>query len=68
MEEEVMNLQIRKFLKKVGINAQREIEKAIRDGLDNGTLKGNETLSAAMTLTVPELSVALKIDGDIALT
>lgn len=68
MEEEVMNLQIRKFLKKVGINAQREIEKAIRDGLDDGTLKGNETLSAAMTLTVPELSVALKIDGDIALT
>ncbi|MDH3689009.1 MAG: DUF6494 family protein [Gammaproteobacteria bacterium] len=67
MDEEVMNLQIRKFLKRVGITAQREIEKAVRDGLDSGILSGTETLSTRMTLTVPQLSMDINIDGDISL-
>lgn len=67
MDEEVMNLQIRKFLKRVGITAQREIEKAVRDGLDSGILSGTETLSTRMTLTVSQLSMNINIDGDISL-
>ena len=31
MNEEVLNIQVRKFLKKVGIQSQREIEQAVKD-------------------------------------
>lgn len=67
MDEEVLNLEIRKFLKKVGINSQREIETAVRAALDSGALRGDETLRASMRLKLPELDVELAIDGDIAL-
>jgi len=67
MDEEVLNIQIRKFLKKVGINSQREIEKAVREQLAAGTLEGSETLRATMILRVPDVGVDLSIDDDIAL-
>ena len=41
MDEEVLNTSLRRFLKKVGITAQREIEKAVREGIAGGKLKGN---------------------------
>ncbi len=40
MDEDVFNIQLRKFLKKVGIQSQREIEQAVRDGIASGALKG----------------------------
>ncbi len=40
MDEEVFNMQIRKFLKNVGVTSQREIETAVRAALADGTLKG----------------------------
>jgi len=67
MNEETFNLQLRKFLKKVGINSQREIERAVRDALDAGKLGGNEKLKAKMTLEIPELGVKMAMDDDIAL-
>jgi hypothetical protein len=67
MDEDVLNQQVRKFLKRTGINAQREIEGAVRDALAHGRLRGSETLSASMTLRVPELELETRIDGDIAL-
>ncbi len=67
MNEEVFNLQLRKFLKKVGINSQREIEKAVRAGLASGTLSGSEKLSVSVTLRLPELGVEQKIEDRIAL-
>ena len=42
MNEETLNATLRKFLKKVGITSQREIEMAVRDGVADGRLKGNE--------------------------
>jgi hypothetical protein len=67
MDEETFNLQIRKFLKKVGITSQREIEKAVRDALDNGNLKGDEKLDASMKLTIPKLGLSIDIADEIAL-
>lgn len=67
MNEDTLNMQIRKFLKKVGITSQREIEKGVADALEAGKLKGNERLPAVMTLEIPALGVKLKIDGEIAL-
>ena len=67
MNEETFNLQIRKFLKKVGVTSQREIEKAVRDAVAAGTLAGNEKIRASVTLKLPELGVELDIDDHIAL-
>jgi hypothetical protein len=67
MDEDVLNLQIRKFLKKVGITSQREIEKAVRDRVASGSLQGQEPLHATMRLTVPELGLDLTIDDEIRL-
>ena len=67
MNEETFNLQIRKFLKKVGVTSQREIEKAVRDAVASGVLSGNEKVRASVTLKLPDLGVELDIDDDIAL-
>ena len=67
MNEETFNLQIRKFLKKVGVTSQREIEKAVRDAVESGSLSGNEKLRASVTLKLPDLGVELDIDDHIAL-
>lgn len=67
MNEDTFNIQIRKFLKKVGITSQREIEKAVREAVDEGKLKGNEKLKARVVLKVPEAGVEVEIDDTIAL-
>ncbi|GIT09430.1 MAG: hypothetical protein CM1200mP30_30600 [Pseudomonadota bacterium] len=48
MNEEVLNIQVRKFLKKVGIQSQREIEQAVKDHIKKGSLSGAEKLDASM--------------------
>lgn len=67
MNEEVFNIELRKFLKKVGITSQREIEQAVRDALGSGRLKGNERLKADVTLKIAQLNLTVDIDGQIAL-
>jgi hypothetical protein len=67
MDEEVFNIQLRKFLKKVGIQSQREIEQAVRAGIDSGSLSGEEKLNASVLLRVPEVGVEITIEDDIAL-
>ena len=67
MDEEVFNIQLRKFLKKVGIQSQREIEQAVRTGVDSGSLSGDEKLKASLLLRVPEAGVEITIEDDIAL-
>jgi ribosomal protein L1 len=65
MDEEVFNMQLRKFLKNVGITSQREIESAVRAALEDGTLKGDETVKTKVTLSIESLGVSTDIDGDI---
>jgi DNA-binding GntR family transcriptional regulator len=67
MDEEVLNVSLRKFLKKVGITSQREIEQAIRAAIANGRLKGNETLPSKVALTVDGIGLAVEIEGAIEL-
>jgi len=68
MNEDTFNMDIRKFLKKVGINAQREIEHAVLRAVDERRLSGTEELKVSMTLDLPELSIHEKLDGKIHLT
>ncbi len=67
MNEDVFNTSLRGFLKKVGITSQREIEKAVRDAVANGSLKGNEKLPARMVLTIGGVSFNHEITGEIEL-
>jgi len=67
MHEETFNISIRKFLKIVGINSQREIEQAVRKALEEGRIQGDETFPASVTLTVAGLDLHFKIEGEIKL-
>ena len=67
MNEDVLNMSVRKFLKKVGVTSQREIEEAVRGALDNGRLKGTEVLPAKVTLTVGGIDLAVEIEGAVEL-
>ncbi|MDB5862760.1 MAG: hypothetical protein JWO70_566 [Betaproteobacteria bacterium] len=67
MNDEALNMSIRKFLKTVGVNSQLAIEKAVRKALEDGTLKGNETMPAQMTLTVGTLELNVKFEGELRL-
>jgi hypothetical protein len=67
MNEDMINMEIRKFLKKVGVTSQREIEKALQEAIDAGQLTGNEKLTATMTLEIKELGLAHTVVGEITL-
>jgi hypothetical protein len=67
MDDEALNMSIRKFLKTVGVNSQLAIEKAVQKAVAEGKLKGNEAFPAAMTLSVGKLSIDIKFDGEIKL-
>lgn len=67
MNEDALNTSIRKYLKEVGVTSQREIEKAIRSALENGSLKGNEKLPAKMVLTIGPIGLTHEVDGAIKL-
>ena len=67
MNEEVLNMQIRKFLKKVGIQSQREIEQAIRRSIENNSLTGIDKLEASVLLEVPEVGIKVSIESEIKL-
>ena len=67
MNEDKFNESLRKFLKRVGITSQREIEMAVRDALDAGRLKGDEKLSAKMVLTLGGVSLTHEVTDEIEL-
>ena len=67
MNEDVLNVSVRKFLKKVGITSQRDIEQAVRAAVSGGKLKGNEALPDKVVLTVGGINLSVEIEGAIEL-
>ena len=67
MDQEVFNLSIRKFLKMVGVNSQREIEQAVQQALAAAKLQGAASVAARVTLEIPSLGVRVPFDGEIRL-
>ncbi len=65
IDEDRLNVTIRKFLKAVGITSQREIEKAVRDAAESGSLPDSGKVKATMTLSIPALSLEHVIDHEI---
>ncbi len=67
MNEDTFNMSIRKFLKKVGITSQREIEHMVLKMIESGKLKGNEVLDAKVILEISGIGLKTGIDGKIEL-
>jgi hypothetical protein len=67
MNDDILNMSLRKFLKKVGVTSQREIENAVKEALESGQLKGDERLAAKVHLTIQAAGLDVEIDGDIEL-
>ena len=67
VNEETFNISIRKFLRMVGVNSQREIEQAVAKAIADGSIKGTESLSAKVTLEVAGLKLNVAFDGEIQL-
>ena len=68
MDPDVFNLELRMFLMRFGVTAQRELEAAVERARANGALRGTEVLPVRATLTIPGVLPELEIDGQIALT
>jgi hypothetical protein len=64
MNEDAFNMSVRKFLKKVGVTAQREIEQAVRDAEASGKLKGG-ALPAKATFTIGGVNLTFDVTGEV---
>jgi hypothetical protein len=67
MDEDRLNMEVRKFLKLVGVTSQREIEAAVREAVSTGKIKPDATLEAKVKLRLPGIGLQREIDGAIAL-
>jgi hypothetical protein len=65
MNEDVLNMEIRKFLKRVGVTSQREIESAVRDAASAGKLQGRKKVDVRMTLVIDSLGLKHEIADEI---
>ena len=63
MDQETFNLSIRKFLKMVGVNSQREIEQAVQ----KSAAQLGSGFAVKMTLEIPSLGLKVPFDGEIKL-
>lgn len=68
MDEDRFNMEVRKFLKAVGVTSQREIETHVRSALGSGRITPDAKLAAKMVLTVPEIGLTHEIHGTIELS
>ena len=67
MNEDIFNMSLRKFLKKVGVTSQRDIEHKVLEAIESGKLKGNEKLDAKVILKIGGIELDAEIDGKIEL-
>ena len=65
MNEDNLNMEIRKFLKKVGINSQRIIENEIYDANKSGKISLGEEIELEMTLIIKNLNSSNTISDKI---
>jgi len=65
MNEDNINMEIRKFLKKVGITSQRLIENQINMANKRGTIKIGDEIELEMTLSIKNFNSTNSISGKI---
>ncbi|HKH19174.1 MAG TPA: DUF6494 family protein [Solirubrobacteraceae bacterium] len=67
MDDEALNMSVRKFLKRLGVTSQREIESAVREQVESGALRGDEVLDVEARVTVRGLPQETVVTGTISL-
>ena len=65
MNEEHLNLEIRKFLKKVGITSQKVIENYITKSVGEGNLKTSDEVAIEMKMTIKDQNIEHTISDKI---
>ncbi len=68
MNEDTFNIEVRKFLKQVGVTSHREIESAVRRAVEAGRLKGGEKLKATARVQIEGIGLDHRVEGEIALS
>ena len=68
MNEDAFNIEVRKFLKQVGVTSQREIESAVRRAVESGRLKRGEKLKATARVQIESIGLDHRVEGEIALS
>ena len=66
MDEDLFNMELRKFLKTVGVTSQREIEQAVRGGLESGAIQSGDKVKVKAVISIEGLDVEHEIDGTIS--
>jgi hypothetical protein len=67
VDEQVLNMSVRTFLKEVGVTSQREIEKAVRDAVARGSVTKDAALAARVEVSIPEVGLTHLVRGEIRL-
>tara|TARA_Y100001970_G_C13832350_1_gene650352 strand:- start:449 stop:658 length:210 start_codon:yes stop_codon:yes gene_type:complete len=67
MDKDALNIQVRKILKKVGIQSQREIENTIIKKFEKGLLEGIDILDVSIELEIKKIGLKIPIEGKIEL-
>jgi len=67
MNEDKFNMEIRKYLKQVGVTSQREIEHVVMKAVKSGKLSGTETFDIKMKLEAPSIGLSHCVEGKIAM-
>ncbi len=67
MNEDIFNMEIRKFLKVVGVTSQREIDHAVHQAIAEGKIKADATLKISTTVSIPAIGLTYEIDGEVKL-
>ncbi len=68
MNEDTFNIEVRKFLKQVGVTSQREIESAVRRAVEAGQLEGGEKLRVSARIQIEGIGLDHRVEGEIALS
>jgi hypothetical protein len=67
MRDQAITAAVEQFIKKVSFSTQREVERVIRTALASGKIRGDETLTTAVTVTNEKLGLNTTIYSKIEL-
>lgn len=65
MNEEKLNISVRKFLKNVGITSQRKIEEKVREQNVGGNLTQSRKIKISAKLISKDLNLDEEVNGEI---
>ena len=67
MNEDKLNLSLRKFLKNVGITSQRKIEEKVRDAISSSKISSSKKIIISAKLLSEDIDLNESIEGEIDL-